>query len=164
MPAPLALIEDGPSKDGRVVALRGEIDVGSTPSLRDWLARASEGGRHSLTVDLTNVDFMAVSGLYVLCDEQARMARHQARLTIVCSSARMLQLFEVCRLVDVLRIVPSRAALERDGQWDLDDEERAERLDAWLERYAAGASGGGASGGGGDGAAPASTPEPPKAS
>jgi anti-anti-sigma factor len=139
MPGPLALIEDGSVADGRVVALRGEIDVGSTPSLREWLARASEGGRQSLVIDLTNVEFMAVSGLYVLCDEQSRMARHHARLTVVCHSARMLQLFDVCRLVDVLRIVPSRSALE-DDTWGIDDEERAERLEAWLDRYSAGSS------------------------
>jgi anti-anti-sigma factor len=139
MSAPLALIEDGPVADGRVVALRGEIDVGSTPSLREWLARASEGGRHSLVVDLTNVDFMAVSGLYVLCDEQARMARHHARLSVVCRSARMLQLFEVCRLADVLRIVPDRSNLDTDG-WGMDDDDRALRLEAWLERYSAGSS------------------------
>jgi anti-anti-sigma factor len=138
MSAPLALIEDGPVADGRVVALRGEIDVGSTPSLREWLARASEGGRQSLVVDLTNVEFMAVSGLYVLCDEQARMARHHARLTVVCRSARMLQLFEVCRLADVLRIVPHRSELDADA-WTMDDDERALRLEAWLERYSAGA-------------------------
>jgi anti-sigma B factor antagonist len=140
MPAPLALIEDGPLTDVRVVTLRGEIDVGSTPSVREWLTRASEGGRRSLVVDLTHVDFMAVSGLYVLCDEQARMARHQARLTVVCSSARMLQLFEVCRLVDVLHVVPSRSSLAGVPPWDLTDEQRAERLESWLERYAAGAS------------------------
>ena len=155
MSAPLALIEDGPADDGRVVALRGEIDVGSTPSLREWLARASEGGRRSLVVDLGNVDFMAVSGLYVLCDEQARMARHQARLTIVCGSARMLQFFEVCRLIDVLRIVPTRASL--DGRmWDADDDLRAERLEAWLERYSAG--------GGGNAASAAPDSSPPAAS
>src|SRR5688500_7900509 len=140
MSAPLALIEDGPAADGRVVALRGEIDVGSTPSLREWLARASEGGRRALVIDLRNVDCMAVSGLYVLCDEQARMARNHARLTIVCGSARMLQLFEVCRLMDVLRIVPSRDALDA-VTWDAEDERRAERLEAWLDRYSAGAGG-----------------------
>ena len=142
MSAPLALIEDGPAAGARVIALRGEIDVGSTPSLREWLARASEGGRQSLVVDLSNVDFMAVSGLYVLCDEQARMARHRARLTIVCASARMLQLFEVCRLKDVLRIVPARASLNGEA-WGDDDELRTARLEAWLDRYSAG--GGGAS-------------------
>ena len=158
MSAPLALIEDGPAADGRVVALRGEIDVGSTPSLREWLARASEGGRRSLVIDLRNVDFMAVSGLYVLCDEQARMARNHARLTIVCGSARMLQLFEVCRLMDVLRIVPSRAALD-SVVWDADDERRAERLEAWLERYSAGAGGGAA-----PPSSPSAEPTPPAAS
>ncbi len=139
MRAALALIEDSPAEDARVISLRGEVDVGSTPSLREWLARASEGGRKSVAVDFTHVEFMAVSGLYVLCDEQARMARHHARLTVVCSTPKILQLFEVCRLSDVLRVVPSRAALAVDG-WSEDDRARAERLDAWLDRYATGTS------------------------
>ena len=139
MRAPLALIEDTPADDERVISLRGEIDVGSTSSLREWLKRASEGGTRSVAVDFRNVDFLAVSGLYVLCDEQARMARHRARLTIVCTNRRILQLFYVCRLTDVLRVVDSRAALDVAG-WDGEDDERLRRLDAWLERYAAGSS------------------------
>jgi anti-sigma B factor antagonist len=139
MRAPLALIEDSPTDDERVISLRGEIDVGSTPALREWLARASEGGTKSVAVDFTHVEFMAVSGLYVLCDEQSRMARHQARLTVICASPRILQLFEVCRLSDVLRVVPSRAAMPVDA-WGDEDTARTERLDAWLGRYAAGSS------------------------
>ena len=137
MAAPLALIEDGPPAGARLVTLRGEIDVGSTPSLREWLSRASEGGTRSLTVDLSHVEFMAVSGLYVLCDEQARMGRHRARLTVVCAGARILQLFEVCRLADVLRVVPDRASAG-PGAWEPEDDERSVRLGAWLDRYAAG--------------------------
>jgi anti-sigma B factor antagonist len=140
MPAPLALIEDAPHTEERVVVLRGEIDVGTASSLRDWLDRASEHGRRSVAVDLTNVDFMAVSGLYVLCDEQARMARHEARLTVVCSARRILKLFEVCRLNDVLRVVPTRAQLASPAVWDGEDTERSARLGAWLERYAAASS------------------------
>lgn len=139
MRAALALIEDAPAQDERIVSLRGEIDVGSTPALREWLARASEGGTQSVAVDFTHVEFMAVSGLYVLCDEQARMCRHRARLTVVCANRRILDLFDVCRLLDVLRVVPSRASLRVDA-WGEDDRARAERLDAWLERYAAGSS------------------------
>lgn len=140
MPGPLALIEDGPASSERVVVLRGELDVGTTPALRDWLTRASEGGRRSLVVDLSHVEFMAVSGLYVLCDEQARMARSHARLTVVCSSPRILQLFEVCRLDDILHVVPTRAhAVDGNAAWGPADEERAERLASWLERYTSGA-------------------------
>ena len=132
----VALIDQVAPDGERVVAVRGEIDVGSTPSLRDWLSRASEGGRHPVTLDLRGVPFLAVSGLYVLCDEQHRMARNQARLTIVCNDPRALQLFSVCRLDGVLHVVPE---LEQaaDGAWNLEDEERSERLAEWLQRYAA---------------------------
>ena len=139
MRSPLALIEDAPDAGERVVALRGEIDVGSTTALRDWLSRASESGTRSIAVDLAHVEFMAVSGLYVLCDEQARLARNHARLTLVCTTPRILQLLDVCRLADVMRVVPSRAEL-RDGPWGAEDTARAERLAAWLDRYAASSS------------------------
>jgi anti-anti-sigma factor len=137
MPGPLALIEDAPAADVRVLALRGELDVGTTPALRDWLAKASEGGRRPLAVDLSSVDFMAVSSLYVLCDEQARMARHRAQLTLVCPSPRLLELIEVCQLTGVLRVVGSRAELDGDG-WSVGDDQRTERLRRWLTRYASG--------------------------
>ena len=135
MRGPLALIEDTPGERERVITLRGEIDVGSTPALREWLARAGEGGTQPVVVDFTHVEFLAVSGLYVLCDEQARMARHRARLTVVCAVPRILQLFEVCRLTDVLRVVPSRAALDGEA-WGAEDTARSERLGEWLDRYA----------------------------
>ena len=139
MPAPLALIEDAPRGDVRIVAVRGEIDVGTTPSLRDWLDRASASGTRSVAVDLRHVEFMAVSGVYVLCDEAARLAQNEAQLTVVCSEPRILRLFDVCRLGDVLRVVPDRESILPAGAWDGEDDVRAARLDDWLERYSAGA-------------------------
>lgn len=135
MGAPLALIEDGAGSGDRVIALRGEIDVGSTGALQDWLARASGGGRHSVVVDFEHVDFMAVSGLYVLCDEQQRMAGHHARLTVVCDKPRILQLFAICRLADVLPIVSRREQVAEAG-WGEEDDERSVRVREWLARYA----------------------------
>ena len=132
----VALIEsDSPAAD-RVVSVRGEIDVGSTPALRDWIGRASDGGRCSVAVDLSHVEFMAVSGLYVLCDEQARLAKQRSRLSVVGAGPRVVQLFEVCRLTDVLRLVASRSALGPAG-WTAEDDARTQRLEAWMSRYAA---------------------------
>lgn len=135
MGAPLALIEDGAGSGERVIALRGEIDVGSTGALQDWLARASAGGRRSVVVDFEHVDFMAVSGLYVLCDEQQRMVQHHARLTVVCDKPRILQLFSICRLADVLPVVARRDEVA-GGTWTEEDDARSSRLREWLERYA----------------------------
>ena len=138
MAAPLALIEDAPFGDVRVVAIRGEIDVGTTPMLREWLDRASFGGTRSVAVDVERVDFMAVSGVYVLCDEAARMAANEAQLTVVCTRPSILRLLQVCRLDDVLRVVPDRASIAQAGVWEDEDDVRWTRLDAWLERYGAG--------------------------
>ena len=134
--APLALIETSPRGDVRVVAVRGEIDVGTTPALRDWLDRASAGGTRSVAVDLSRVEFMAVSGVYVLCDEAARLAQNESQLTVVCNVERTLRLFDVCRLGDVLNVVPDRDSIEPAGAWSGDDDVRSARLDEWLERYA----------------------------
>jgi anti-sigma B factor antagonist len=140
MAAPLALIEDAPRGDVRIVSVRGELDVGTTPALRGWLDRASEHGTRSVAVDLAHVDFVAVSGVYVLCDEAARLAQNEAHFSVICSNERTLRLFDICRLGDVLNVVPDRASLAAHGSWDADDDVRSARLDEWLERYASGAS------------------------
>jgi anti-anti-sigma factor len=134
MSASLALIEDVLDHAERVVGLRGEIDVGTTPALREWLTRASDGATRPLAVDLTHVAFLAVSGVHALVDEQHRMAEHRARMTIICANTRMLQLFELCRLTDVMTIVPTRAELTGE-RWTLGDDLRTKRLRRWLERY-----------------------------
>ena len=129
------IVSDSPGGD-RVVTVRGEIDVGNAPALRDWLARASVGGRRSVLVDFRAVDFLAVSGLYVLCDEAQRMARHRARLTVVCTNPRALQLFRVCQLDDALDVVASRDDASSEP-WCGKDDARAARLTEWLQRYSA---------------------------
>ena len=134
MGATLALIEDDLDRRERFVGLRGEIDVGTAPALRDWLGRASEGGTRSLAVDLSHVAFLAVSGVHVLVDEQHRMAANRARLTIVCANPRLLHLFSLCRLDDVLTVVPARTELG-GPPWTLGDDLRARRLERWRDRY-----------------------------
>lgn len=131
----LALIEDLPRSEERLVILRGEIDVGSTETLRDWISRASDGGQRSIVVDISHVEFMAVSGLHVLCEEQTRLARHRARLTVVGAGPRIRQLFDVCRLNGVIHVVASRSALAARA-WDADDDARTMRLEQWMSRYA----------------------------
>ncbi|HEV2814021.1 MAG TPA: STAS domain-containing protein [Solirubrobacteraceae bacterium] len=137
MPKAFALIEGDSADSDRVIIVRGEIDVGNTAALRDWLVRASAGGRRSVTVDLSGVRFLAISGLYVLCEEQHRMAAHRSRLTVVCDDPRALQLIAVCRLEDTLHVVPSRSRGAARTPWSADDDARADRLAAWLERYTA---------------------------
>lgn len=131
---PLALLGHGQEGSPGVVAVRGEIDVASAPALRDWVVSASEDGTRPVVVDLTAVDFLAVSGVYVLCDEQARMARHRIRLTVACRRPEIIKLLAICRLDDVLEVVSERSEAST-AAWDGADEARSRRLLAWRERY-----------------------------
>src|SRR3712207_694814 len=131
MRSPLALIEDVSLDEERVIALHGEVDVSVTPLLRDWLSRASEGARRSLAVDLDHVTFLSVDGVHALCEEQQRMVGHRARLTVVCAKRPLLQLFDICRVSDILVVVPSRDDV-RSSVWTLGDDLRARRLARWL--------------------------------
>src|SRR3712207_9263998 len=76
---PLALIEDAPGSDERLITLRGEIDVGSTTALREWLVRASESSRRSVAGDFTGVEVIAVRGLFGPSGEAGRHGRPSAR-------------------------------------------------------------------------------------
>jgi anti-anti-sigma factor len=136
MSAALALIEDAHPGGDRVVALRGEVDYGTAPALREWLRRATDGSTLSLTVVLDQLDFLGADGLHVLCDEALRMAAQRARLTVVCSDAHFLQLFRICGLDGVLHVVPEPPVVTSSA-WSLGDDVRTRRLGGWLSRYEA---------------------------
>ena len=108
MPSALALIADDKGTGPPVVAVRGEIDVGTAPTLREWLEAASEGATRSIVVDLSSVTFIAGAALHVLCDQQERLLEAGESLTIVCDKPELLKLFELVELPGVLTIVPNR--------------------------------------------------------
>ena len=104
----LALIAADVKSGPPVVVVRGELDVGTAPALRDWLAAVTDNGTRSAMVDLRAVTFVAGAALHVLCDEQERLLERGERLTIVCDQPELLKLFQVVELQGVLDIVASR--------------------------------------------------------
>ena len=139
MPNALALIADDQGQGPPVVSVRGEIDVGTAPTLGEWLEAASEHGTRSVVVDLSAVTFIAGAALHVLCDQQERLIASGQSLTVVCDKPELLKLFELVELPGVLTIVPDRRAASQ----------RHERVPAnqhladWVSRHPPGDSGGG---------------------
>jgi anti-sigma B factor antagonist len=128
----LALIAADDATGPPVVSVRGELDVGTAPSLREWLGAATEQGTRSAVIDLRGVSFVAGAALHVLCDEQERLLEHDERLTIVCDQPELLNLFQVVELQGVLDIVTSRAEARerRDG-----DVRPSQHLADWVARH-----------------------------
>jgi anti-anti-sigma factor len=113
-PAALALIEDhAGDSHGAILTISGELDVGTTEMLRQWLEAATEGATRSAVVDLRGVTFLAAGALHAFCDEQERLLDAGQALAIVCDRPALLHLFAVVELDRVIAVAPTRSALAR---------------------------------------------------
>ena len=93
---------EGATHEGlAAVAVRGELDIRSSPDLRAWLSRVLEQGASQLAVDLSGVSFMDSSGLGVLVGAHKRLARGGSRLQVIGASPAVVRLLTVTGLIRV---------------------------------------------------------------
>jgi anti-sigma B factor antagonist len=90
-----------------VLAVKGEVDVYSAPRLREKLVELVSQGHRQIVVDLESVDFLDSTGLGVLVGGLKRLRSHEGDLTLVCTQARILKVFEITGLTTVFRIADS---------------------------------------------------------
>ncbi|MER7015719.1 STAS domain-containing protein [Saccharopolyspora sp. NPDC000359] len=92
--------------DVAVISVSGEIDVYTTPALREQLVDAVNGGAHRLIVDLAQVDFLDSTALGVLVGALKWMRAVDGDLVVVCTADRLLKTFRITGLTKVLPVVP----------------------------------------------------------
>jgi anti-sigma B factor antagonist len=84
-----------------VLAVRGEVDVHTSPTLQRRITDCLDARRCALVVDLTGVDFLDSSGLGVLVAGLNQARAVEGDLTLVCSRISVLKLFEITGLDQV---------------------------------------------------------------
>lgn len=98
-------------RDGwTIVVARGQLDVATAPGFRQDLLEAQYGGSTRVAIDLDGVEFVDSMGLGVLVGALKRARTHDGELVIACSRERLLQLFALTGLDQVLTIVPDLEA------------------------------------------------------
>jgi anti-sigma B factor antagonist len=91
-----------------VVAVSGELDINSGPSLEGELGPVADVGRH-LILDLAGLRFCDCSGLSVLLRVQRRARAAGGSLHLAALTPRVLRVITAARLADVLPITASVA-------------------------------------------------------
>ncbi|HEX2382053.1 MAG TPA: STAS domain-containing protein [Acidimicrobiales bacterium] len=81
-----------------VLAVSGEIDIATAPSLREKLHSLLAEGRLRLIVDLDEVTFLDSTALGVLVGVLKRARTEGGELRIVCNQPRVRKVFEITRL------------------------------------------------------------------
>jgi|SRR5580698_4612975 anti-sigma B factor antagonist len=87
-----------------VVAVEGEIDVATAPSLRAQLVELIADGKINLIVDLEAVGFLDSTALGVLVSTVKRVRSDGGDLSIVCANEHILKVFEITGLTTVFTI------------------------------------------------------------
>ncbi len=90
-----------------IVSVYGEVDVATTPDLRELLIKLVAEGSNRLVLDLEGVDFLDSTGLGTIVSILKRTRTHGGDLRLVCTQARITRLFEITGLDKALPLLPS---------------------------------------------------------
>lgn len=101
-------IETEEQGDTLVLAVGGEIDLATAPTLRDALADAIAREPALVLVDLEAVGFLDSAGLGVILGALRRLRAQGADLEVVCTSRNLLNVFEITGLDRSLTIRAAR--------------------------------------------------------
>lgn len=93
-----------------VLAVTGEIDVYTAPSLRQQLVELSQKGATTAVVDLSDVSFVDSTGLGVLVSGLKRFREAGGDLPLVVTQPQILKVLEITGLATVFTVHPTAAA------------------------------------------------------
>lgn len=95
--------DEGPG--GPVLRVQGEVDVYTSPALRDELYRLIDGGAERVAVDLTAMDFIDSSGLGVFVGALKRIRERSGDLELRAIQPSTRKVLEITGLTQVFTIV-----------------------------------------------------------
>jgi anti-sigma B factor antagonist len=90
--------------DVPVVAVRGEVDFGTAPRLRELLITTAMDGHRHVVADLRGVEFLDSTGLGVLVGALKRYRTLGGDLHLVISTSRIRSVFELTGLTSAFHI------------------------------------------------------------
>ncbi|TNY37321.1 STAS domain-containing protein [Thermomonospora catenispora] len=97
-------VEHRVEKDVTVVKVRGELDVFSSPRLREQLLDVIDTGPIRLVVDLSDVTFLDSTGLGVLVGIYHRLRARNGTMSFVGANERVRRVFHVTQLTKIFML------------------------------------------------------------
>lgn len=98
-----------------VLAVTGEVDLGTAPELKERLTELVADGHRHIVVDLTATEFLDSTGLGALVAGLKRLRAHDGDMRVVCNTARVRKVFEITHVDRVLPMFESVDEACRQG-------------------------------------------------
>jgi anti-sigma B factor antagonist len=89
-----------------VVSITGDVDLESSPKLRDFLKPLSSKKTPALLLDFSGVNYIDSSGLATLIEYFQSVQSFKGKLALACLSPRVKNVFEIVRLEQIFSLHP----------------------------------------------------------
>ena len=99
----------GPEGDAYIVELSGEIDVYTSPKVKESIAELIDQGHYSLVINLENVRYIDSTGLGVLIGALKRVREHGGSVNLVCTNPQIKKIFDITGLVKIFGMFESES-------------------------------------------------------
>ncbi len=99
-----------------VVSVTGEVDLYSSPRMREAILAGVSRKDPRVIVDLAGVSYMDSSGIATLVEALQLTRKHGGRLMLAGLTERVREVFELARLESVFELVPDVAAALESGR------------------------------------------------
>ncbi len=104
-------VRSAPGRDDmRVVDLNGEIDVYTSPKVKEAITELIDQGHYALIINLENVRYIDSTGLGVLIGGLKRVREHSGTVNLICTNPQIKKIFDITGLVKIFGIYDSEAA------------------------------------------------------
>lgn len=93
-----------------VITPQGELDLHSSPVVKEQLETIIEAKRPKVVIDLSSVSYIDSSGLAVFIEAMQRIMGYGGSFAICGLQENVRHIFSIARLDQVFRIFPDQAA------------------------------------------------------
>ncbi|MFN3647959.1 MAG: STAS domain-containing protein [Armatimonadota bacterium] len=98
-----------PREGVAVIGLSGEVDVYTSPRVKQEIVNLLNEGTVKMVVDLTGVEYLDSTGLGVLIGGLKRARERDGDLKLICDNVRILRIFEITGLTKIFDIYRSES-------------------------------------------------------
>ncbi|MCL5773375.1 MAG: STAS domain-containing protein [Firmicutes bacterium] len=94
-----------PIKDkAHAVEVQGEIDVYSSPKVKEAINELIEKGNYTLIINLEGVRYIDSTGLGVLIGALKKVREHNGSISLICTNPQIKKIFNITGLVKIFGI------------------------------------------------------------
>ena len=97
-------VQTTPDGSAQVFAVRGTMDIATSPTVRAALLEAAERGHHDINDYLTQLEFLDSTGLGALIGAHKRAKEHGGRIRLVAHDGQILRLLRITGLLGVFSV------------------------------------------------------------